>query len=406
MATARLLKTFADIYTRCANELKIQIDNTTDLNRLKTIIQEVYLDKVVPSGQWKWLRDFLDTSLPATYRTGTAALTQGATAVTLTNAPTISTEGYWFSVQGSNVRYRVASHAAGSVSLQLEAPFAEATNATANFDLWIDRLSLPVDWRETIQVLNDQDPTPLKAQGMQKFREMELVAPKYMGRPKWYSTGDFVDPDPYAAISGFPAISTSASAGNIRTLVFSSDVSAYLIQGQRIQIAGSANFQFNGRFVISSVSSSTITYSATQRYNKNASADASLALTAMSTEGSDERYREVYLYPALNTFTTNLHLMGIKEVPPLIEDTDEPWMPVSDRNVLVYGALAIAWSSIGRNTTESARNQQMFENKIADMLAKIDDSTDLPQLKPSSAYMNVKRMPMRYRRKFLFTSGN
>lgn len=401
-----LLKTFSDIYTRCANELKIQLSNAEDKARLKAIVQEVYLDQIIPAAPWKWLRDFVDAQLPATYRTGTASVTQGQTNVTLTNAPSISVADYWFSVQGSNVRYRVRSHTAGSTTITLEMPFAEATTATASFDLWTDRITLPVDWRETVQVLNDQSPTPVQALGMQQFREQELVSPKQTGRPYSYSTGDFVDPAPYVSISGLPLLSTCASSGNIRTLVFASSVAAYLIQGQRIEITGAAAYQFNGRFVVSSVSTTTITYTASQRYNQSATADSSLVLRAMSTEGSDERYRELYLYPSLNTFATNLHLMGIKEVPPLIDDTDEPVLPISDRIALVYGTLATAWASIGRNENEAQRNQALFDRKMGKMLAKVDDSTDLPQMIVSPQYLSIKRMPMRYRRRFLLNSGN
>lgn len=401
-----LLKTFSDIYTRCANELKIQLGNAEDKARLKAIVQEVYLDQVIPAAQWKWLRDFVDMQLPATYRTGTASVTQNQTNVTLTNAPLISMTDYWFSVQGSNVRYRVANHVALSTTLTLESPFAEATAATAAFDLWTDRITLPVDWRETVQVLNDQSPTPLQALGMQQFREQEIVSPKQMGRPYSYSTGDFVDPAPYVSISGLPSLSTCSSAGNIRTLTFASSVASYLIQGQRIEISGANAFQFNGRFVVSSVSTTTITYTAPQRFNQATLADSNLTTRAMSTEGSDERYRELYMYPSLNTFATNLHLMGIKEVAPLIADTDEPVLPISDRVALVYGTLAIAWSSIGRNATEAQRNQGLFDRKMGKMLAKVDDSTDLPQMIPSPQYLSIKRMPMRYRRRFLLTSGN
>lgn len=392
---ARLLKTFEDIWTRCANELKIQVGNATDLERLQTIIQEVYLDQVIPAGQWKWLRDYVDAALPQTYRTGTAEVTGGSVEITLTDAPTTSAAGYWFSVNGSNVRYRVASHVAASTDLVLESPFAEADIAEANFDLWTDRIVLPVDWRETVQVLDDQSPSPLTALGMQKFRELEINSTKTLGRPCYYSTGEFVDPAPYAALSGLPVLSTCASAGNIRTLVFGSSVAAYFIQGQRIQIQSANAYQFNCRAVVSSVNSATITYTASQRFNQSALADLNLVVKTQGVEGADSRTRELYLYPSINTVSTNLHLMGVKEVQPLVDEDDEPAIPISDRNVLVYGTLAIAWSSIGRNPTEAARNQALFDRKLGKMLASIDDSTDLPQMLPSPLYLASKRRTWR-----------
>lgn len=395
---ARLLKTFEDIYTRCANELKIQVGNTTDVQRLQTIIQEVYLDQVTPAAQWKWLRDFRDMVLPAAFNTGTASVTEGSPAVTLTDAPTTSAAGYWFSVRGSDTRYRVAEHAAGSTSVVLEAPFAEETTADATFDLWCDRLTLPVDWREVPQILNDQTRREVMGLGMQKYRERELLSPKTKGTPEFFTVGEFVDPAPYAEISGLPALSTCASSGNIRTLTFAASVENYFIQGQRIKVSGAAAYQFNARAVVSSVSGSSITYTASQRFNQSAAADGDLVIESMSNEGSDERYRELYLYPSLYDTATNLHLMGIKEAPPLIEDEDEPLMPISDRNVLVYGALAIAWASIGRNPTEAARNQALFDHKLSGMQAELSDTTDVPQLQPSPLYLAAKRGSRRRKR--------
>jgi hypothetical protein len=121
------------------------------------------------------------------------------------------------------------------------------------------------------------------------------------------------------------------------------------------------------------------------------------------TPGTDEteadRYRLLKVYPAIHTNSTTIHVEYVKEVDPLELDGDEPIMPTSDRVVLVYGALAAAWATIGRNPEEAARNQALYDRKLARMAGKVEDSIDKPQMTIDSRYITMKRGP-RFRQPF------
>ncbi len=112
--------------------------------------------------------------------------------------------------------------------------------------------------------------------------------------------------------------------------------------------------------------------------------------TPLTAETETDRYRTIKIYPSLNQNSTTLKIDYKKEAPVLDLDGDEPLMPLEDRMVLVYGALHRAWSR-ERNPTEANRNYQLFNNKLARMSGKVEDSVDKPQLVPSSRYMLEKR---------------
>jgi len=108
-------------------------------------------------------------------------------------------------------------------------------------------------------------------------------------------------------------------------------------------------------------------------------------------ETESDRYRLLKVFPAISQYDTHLRFDYVKEATALELPGDEPMMPVEDRIVLFYGALAQLWSSLLRNPEEAARNYQLFQNKLAKMMGKIQDSMDKPRVQPDSTYMSSVR---------------
>lgn len=394
--SAYQLKTFADIYSAVLEELKIPATDTTQLQRVKRDINLIYQTEVIPYEQWKWLRGYACLQHEARFATGTATVTENSTTVTLTTAPATSRKGYWFAVDGQNDIYRIAQHAANSTTVTLETKFSATTSATANFKIWTDKIPLPADCRETIQITHDYMNESIESLGLQKYRQFTVASPKAEGRPRWSTTSDYKDPDPYSAVSGLPALSTRASSGILKTLVFASSVASYLKVGDRIEIQGASESSYNGQFIIGSLSTTTITYTGRDELKESAVADSSLSLALLNTQGADERYRELWIYPSIYTSRLQLHVDYIKEVASLENDDDEPLMPIGDRVVLLYGALMRAWSR-HRNPEEAQRNATLYDRKLQKMAGKIDDSTDFAILKPNKTYLAAKRNSQRTR---------
>lgn len=102
------------------------------------------------------------------------------------------------------------------------------------------------------------------------------------------------------------------------------------------------------------------------------------------------RYRVMKLYPAIYPNSTTLSIDYVREVSPLDLDSDEPVIPTEDRVVLVYGALERAWKRF-RNTEASEQSRRDFQEKLAQMAGRVEDSQDQAQITPASRYLARKR---------------
>lgn len=112
--------------------------------------------------------------------------------------------------------------------------------------------------------------------------------------------------------------------------------------------------------------------------------------SAGDAETESDRYRLMRIYPSVSALPTTIHIDYTKEVTALELDEDEPLMPVEDRIVLVYGALARAWKRLG-DPQSAAQSQADYDNKLAQMMGRVEDSQDKPQFTPDSTYLRKKR---------------
>jgi hypothetical protein len=127
-----------------------------------------------------------------------------------------------------------------------------------------------------------------------------------------------------------------------------------------------------------------------------------------SPESETDRYRVMFLHPAIspNSENVTINIDYIKETADLDDDSDEPVIPREDRIVLVYGALAKAWSR-ERNEEAAGRSYTQFQNKLAKMAGDVEDSMDTPMFSPSSRYLAAKRSSgLRRYRGDLYSTGS
>ena len=396
---AKELRTFSDIYNAVIEELKVQSTDTTQLNRIKRDINMIYLDEVYPHTSWYWARKNVDVVHKAEYTTGTASVTKSSNNITLTNAPTDNKTGLLFKINGFAEIYTIRSHS--GTSIVLETPFTNTTNATATFKIFDKGVVLPVDILETYKVWHDHHRSSMNPLGDKEFLETTLAMPMLEGRPCDFRVTDWVDPNPFDVISGLPALSTRASSGLVKTLVFASTVASYLEEGDFIRISLAGDESYNGEFIIEDVTTTTITYISNKKVDETAAADATLVLELTDGKDANEVYRKIEVYPYIYDNDTTIHVEGIKRVPALENDSDEPLMPLHDRLVLVYGALYKGWARV-RNPKASSDNYQLFQKKLNRMAGKIQDSTDGVNMKIGRNYLRGKRRYMRRNRWYSF----
>jgi len=301
---------FKDIVDAVAEELKVQAEDTNTIARIKRLVNQVYLQEVVPFANWKWLEGHTTVKFNAAYYGGTASVTPNSTTVTLSTAPDVSLgsfAGKLFSTDSFAESYIISSHTAGSTTVTLSAQYLGNLDATASFKIWTDKINLPTDCRETRTVYTSMNPRPMEGYGQQKFRELSLLSPKTEGFPRIYYTGDYYDP--------------SSGTGELET----------------------------------------------------------------------DRYRQMWVYPSITKSAVTIYIDYTKEVSELVNDGDEPVLPLENRVVLKMGVLKTAWRTIARNPEEAAISSQEFYAYLQRMAGKIEDSQDYPRITPDSSYINRRR---------------
>ncbi len=389
------LKTFADLQAAIREELGIASTDTVSINRIKRDINIVY-GEVKSENRWWWLQGTTSLSLPAYTNTGTASVAANSATVTMSTAPGAKA-GWYFAADGYAEVYRIES--ISGTTVKLSAPYNGTTNTTAAYRIWTDCVALPTDCKETVEVWHDHFSQPLEHAGWQEFRRIRSASPRAEGFPRTHHTADFNDPLSTSSITSLPALTSRASSGVVKTLIFASGVPATVVAGLKIKVSAAGASGYNGEWVVASVSTTTATndtikFVGTLDETESATADTTLTVQAVAEEADLQRYRKLYYYPAQYSSRITLHVDYVKEASDLSNDTDEPAMPMEDRVVLLYGALHRAWSR-ERNPEEAARNLSLYTNRVAKMASKMQDNFDKPKFSVSNRYMAAKRSSSR-----------
>lgn len=388
------LRTFEDLYNAVAEELKVQTTDTVSMNRIKRDINAIYMDEVLPFDNWYWAKKKSKRIAKKHINTGSVTVTNESPAVTLSAAPSVSYKGMLFATDSYSEIYTIKAHAANSTSITLDSPFQGTSAAGISYKVFEDGIALPVDSDEVSEVYHDHGTEPLYALSNLQFTEVMLASPRREGRPGYYTVEEYSDPVTFSAIAGLPALSTRASDGNVRTLVFATTVAAYIAEGDRIMVSLSGQNKYNGEAVVEYVSTTTIRYIHPESLEESAAADVTLQVLLQDQKADNEMFRKLKIYPYLNTVNTTLNIESIEKVKPLEDASDEPIIPMRDRIVLLYGALERAWRR-HRNTEEAQLNGQKFQNKLAKMAGKMQNGMDFPKLVPGRVYKAAKRMSRR-----------
>lgn len=198
MATLEL-KDFSELVEAVRSAIGIQASDTDNIDKIKRYVNMAYLYEVVPAHRWRWLQGSTAAVHKAKYNTGTASVTPDSTTVTLSAAVNVtvgSLANYKFSVEGNNEIYTISAHTAGTDTLTLSSTYQGVLNSAAVYKIWRDRVDLPADCEETIEVYHYMSGEPMRGIGIQEIRKYQSLQGKTEGWPIWYYTTDYFDPTP------------------------------------------------------------------------------------------------------------------------------------------------------------------------------------------------------------------
>lgn len=94
--------------------------------------------------------------------------------------------------------------------------------------------------------------------------------------------------------------------------------------------------------------------------------------------GDDINVVNLKLYPSIPDANYILHLDYFKQVEELINDTDEPLIPLNNRVILVYGAIS-EFASLQRDEVTSAIYDRKYKDELKKLASYITDTDDSPK---------------------------
>lgn len=177
--------TFLQLQQRVADETGLSI--TTDATAIKAWINGAY-QQLSGYFNWPWLLTNFTLQTERDITTGTATVSAGGTAVTLSSGPTNSVAtNYMIQFTGSSDNwYYISAHVAASTSLTLANAFVGSSNYTAGAYI-IRRVfySLPTTVDRVLDLRQAVTKTPVTGIDASTFDRM-LPDPSATGTPEYY----------------------------------------------------------------------------------------------------------------------------------------------------------------------------------------------------------------------------
>lgn len=188
--------TYTDLQTRVMNRIRIPTTNTTQATIVQGIINDVYRE-IYAMNDWWWLEKSQVINTVNDYLTGTVAVTNGSTAVTLSAAPAGGLGSFADRVllitgdtTDASAVYRISAHTAGSVGMTLDANFTGTTATAASYNIYQDSYDLASDVGKILRVKRYGFLWPMKEVGPSEMASLKIFD-QTVGKPQWWTHEEF-----------------------------------------------------------------------------------------------------------------------------------------------------------------------------------------------------------------------
>lgn len=396
------LRTFGDIVNAVIETLRVQSTDTNTINRIKRNINTIYTNQVASSSRsWSWMNKTQVVSTQPYYCSGTVSCQQNVPYITFSTPVPGSRKGWFIMIDGASEIHQIFDHTDLDTVATLTTRFIGVTNVAARFRIFSDSIPLPVDCQNIRSIVGSYSKEPLEAISLQMLRTYQLRNEGIVGKPMYYAEGPRVMPAPYQAYNGLTNPISRESSGAQKTLYFSQDPSVFIQAGDQIRVTSSLKYEYEGNVRVSLVDANNkfIQYTTPVKRNE--------ANTAVATpneiqvfsiaEGKQDPYPTLVLHPSIDNFDHISNLVVDYQAYPeeLLNDADEPAIPLQHRQVLFFGAM---WMSSDRDT--DLERAQLYKNLMDTEIQRLISFTTmpmkLPRIEASKDYIRSKlRTPRR-----------
>ena len=195
MATPENLTATA-IETIVMNALRLPTSNTTELGKIRDLINAVYRDIYLKHDWWWMLKTQVVNTTAKVAHDGTMSVTLGSTAITASTAISLPIQHYALILTGNandpNAVYRITTTTTSGTgtALVVDAGITAATSTAAGYELYEDKIKLSADVGKMGQIKRFGGGLPIRLIGQEMMMQLKIQG-SISGRPEWASVFEF-----------------------------------------------------------------------------------------------------------------------------------------------------------------------------------------------------------------------
>ncbi len=344
-----VVKTYKNIVDDVSVRLKIS--NAAEKESVKTWVNIAYRDFQIRSNfYWRKRQDTLQV-IPF-YKTGTVAVTLDSRTIIGTNTVWISSmEGRYIQFGGENSFYRIAK-VVGNTEITLDQPYTDDTASGLSYKICKRFYNLISDVDEVLQFYSDYSSEPIMAQS--------FLPNFYEGEPTFFQKVG-IDPKIIQYTTG-----TVSGSINTRTITgVGTSWIANVQKGDLFTPVGGSTYN-----VLSVDSDTQLTLVQ----------NLLVAVTALDTYIIQRQDLTQIEFNSTPTETTQMQYDYLKKTFDMMNDNDEPEIPLQYRDVLILGSIVIAYQYLSLEGGELKQQfaSSMYEKRINEIKDKVENEKNMP----------------------------
>ncbi|MDD4892388.1 MAG: hypothetical protein PHH73_00115 [Candidatus Rickettsiella isopodorum] len=344
-----MIKTYSDIVNDIATRLKIT--TTTEKASIKNWVNLTYRNFQIKSN-WYWRKRYDILQLTPLYKDGTIDVTQNSRNIVGSGtAWTSDMVGRYIKLSGGTSFYKIIA-VSSATSITIDQSYIDDTATSQSYYIWKRFYTLPYDVDELLDMYLDLNGEPLNSE--------KFYTPFVQGDPSRYIKAG-IDPTVVTYTTG-----TVSGTVNTKTITgVGTNWIANVKAGDLFTPNGGSTYN------VLSVDSDT---QLTLVQNLTAT------VTALATYSIQRQDLIQIEFDGIPTEARNIHFSYLKKTFDMMNDNDEPEIPLQYRGILITGTIPITnqYLSLEGGELKQQFTIQIYEKEVSDIKDKVDNESNEP----------------------------